>query len=307
MSSSSPKRRPLRRCVTGARKSRFVEIFRTTPVQTVCPNFFVLAHANGCTFAPHCSYCFLKSSLWHTREQKAFDNIDKMVREIRAWIARDDLESHVLNMGNLSDSLAFERGRPLIAVLVDLFREEAEKRGRPHALLLVTKGGMEECEPLLKIKPCANVIVSFSVNSPEAAAAHEKGAAPIPDRLAAYRALRKAGWRVRVRIDPMIHGYDYTGIVRDVKRLRPERVTLGTLRAEWNLFRFVEDDIFAKLERSSQPKGLSRYPLDMRLAMYRPAVEALRDVCPVGLCEETPDVWNALGLDTKAKRCNCGG
>lgn len=307
MSSSEPKRRPLRRCVTGARKSKFVDIFRTTPVNTVCPNFFVLAHANGCAFAPHCSYCFLKSSFWYTRHQKAFDNTDKMIREIRAWIARDKLESHVLNMGNLSDSLVFERGRPLIAELVDVFREDAEKRGRPHALLLVTKGGMEEAEPLLKIKPSANVIVSFSVNSPEAAADHEKGAAPIPDRLNAFRALLKAGWRVRARIDPMLHGYDYTGIVRDVKRLKPERVTLGTLRAEANLFRFAKDPIFKELERASSGKGLSRYPLDMRLAMYRPAVEALRGVCPIGLCEETPDVWNALGLDTKAKSCNCGG
>jgi DNA repair photolyase len=307
MPSNPPRRRPLRRCVTGARKSRFVDIFRTTPVNTVCPNFFVLAHANGCAFAPHCSYCFLKSSFTNSREQKAFDNIDKMVRDIRTWIARDRLESYVLNMGNLSDSLAFERGRPLIATLVDLFRREAEAPGRPHALLLVTKGGMEESRSLLALEPCANVIVSFSINSPAAAADHEKGAAPIPDRLAACRALRKAGWRVRVRIDPMIHGYDYRSIIRDVKRLKPERVTLGALRAEPNLFRFVRDDIFSALERSPNARGLSRYPLDVRLALYRPAVKALRPVSPIGLCEETPDVWNALGLDTEAKSCNCGG
>jgi len=283
-----------------------VDIFRTTPVETVCPNFFVLAHANGCAFAPHCSYCFLKSSFWHTREQKAFDNVDKMLREIRAWIARDRLESYVLNMGNLSDSLAFEHGRPLIADLVETFRVEAEGRKRPHALLLVTKGGMAECAALLKMTPCANVIVSFSVNSPAAAVAHEKGAAPSPDRLKACRALKRAGWRVRVRLDPMILGFDYRGIVRDVRRLAPERVTLGSLRAEANLFRFVTDDIFSELERSPSSRGLSRYPLDARLALYRPAVEALRDVCPIGLCEETPDVWKALGLDTEAKSCNCG-
>ena len=41
------------------RKTRFVEIFRTTPAKTVCPNFFVLTHANGCAFTPECSYCFL--------------------------------------------------------------------------------------------------------------------------------------------------------------------------------------------------------------------------------------------------------
>jgi len=26
----------------------------------------------------------------------------------------------------------------------------------------------------------------------------------------------------------------------------------------------------------------------------------------MGLCEETPAVWKALGLDIEAKTCNCG-
>ena len=36
------------------RSTRFVELFRTTPPKTVCPNFYVLSHANGCAFQPHC-------------------------------------------------------------------------------------------------------------------------------------------------------------------------------------------------------------------------------------------------------------
>ena len=154
------------RVVLRERKSKFVEIFRTTPVQTVCPNFFVLPHANGCTFSPHCSYCYLKSSFRHTKGQHAFTNVEKIEKEARAWIQRDRLESYVLNTGNLSDSLTFEKRRPLVVKLVELFREEAENRGRKHTLLLVTKGGMAECRFLLSVRPCANVVVSFSVNNP---------------------------------------------------------------------------------------------------------------------------------------------
>lgn len=293
-------------CVTRERKSKFVEIFRTTPTKTVCPNFYVLAHANWCTFAPRCSYCYLKSSFWYLKEQQAFTNIDKMEQEIVAWIAREDLESYVLNMGNLSDSLSFEDARPLVSRLVKVFREEAEAKGRKHALLLVTKGGNRECRSLFAAEPCRNVIISFSVNSPEAARRYEKGAAPVSDRLKAAGRLKSSGWRIRIRIDPMMLGFDYGWLIEQVRRLAPERITLGSLRAEANLPRFTEDGLFADLEPSADRRGLSRYPKEQRLALYRHAAKALSGLCPIGLCEETPDVWKALGLNTWAKSCNCG-
>jgi spore photoproduct lyase len=202
--------------------------------------------------------------------------------------------------------LAFERVRPLTAQLVELFRAEAEAKGRRHALLLVTKGGLRECQPFLGLAPCRNVIVSFSVNSPEAARDHERGAAPVEGRLEAARQLKSTGWRVRMRIDPMLLGYDYAWLIEQVRALGPERVTIGTLRAEPNLPKFVENGLFDALEPPTGKKGLARYPREQRLALYRQAIEALRGTCPIGLCEETPDIWDALGLDKAAKSCNCG-
>jgi DNA repair photolyase len=122
----------------------------------------------------------------------------------------------------------------------------------------------------------------------------------------AARRLKSQGWRVRMRIDPIILGFDYSWIINQLKELAPERVTLGTLRSEANLWRFVNNGLFAALEKPSDPKGMARYPFDQRLGLYRPAVEALSGVCPLGLCEETPDMWEALGLDKDAKSCNCG-
>lgn len=287
------------------RKGRFVEIFRTTPVRTVCPNFFVLAHANGCAFSPRCSYCYLKSSFWFLPGSQTFTNIERMLGEVRQWIGRDKLESYVLNTGNLSDSLSFERARPLFARLIEVFQKHA--RNRPHTLLLVTKGGMKDCKVLFETEPCDNVSISFSVNSPEAAQDHERGAATVADRLAAAKLLKKQGWRVRIRIDPMMLGYDYTWIINEVKKLRPERVTLGTLRAECNLPKFTGKGLFKDLEPAADRKSLSRYPFNVRLKMYRQAVKALKGVCPIGLCEELPETWDGLGLDKDSKSCNCGG
>jgi DNA repair photolyase len=203
------------------RKTRFVEIFRTTPARTVCPNFYVLSHANGCAFTPHCSYCYLKSSFWYLREQRVYVNAEAMVAEAASWIRRDGLESYVLNMGNLSDSLVFEDVRPVMGRLVDLFRREAEEKGRPHTLLVVTKGGPAECTNLFTERPSRNVVVSFSINEPEAARIHESGTPSTAERLRAARLLRDRGWRVRIRIDPMIAGFDYRAVASAVRDLGP--------------------------------------------------------------------------------------
>jgi DNA repair photolyase len=264
----------------------------------------VLAHANGCSFSPQCTYCYLKSSFWYLQGSEAFTNVDRMVEEAVRWIGKDGLESHVLNTGNLCDSLVFEEARPLAVRLVDAFRQHAA--GRPHTLLLVTKGGIRECRPLLDSSPCRNVVVSFSVTNPDAARRYEGGAASVDERMEAASALLAAGWRVRMRIDPMIAGYDHDGIARALATLPPERVTLGTLRADANLLRVMGNGLFSGLEPPDDPKGLARYPWDVRLGLYRPAVSIFREVCPVALCEESEEVWRTLGLDVESMPCNCG-
>ena len=109
-----------------------------------------------------------------------------------------------------------------------------------------------------------------------------------------------------MRIDPMIKGFDYTWVIEELRKLAPERVTLGTLRAEDNLLRSADKELFGALEDPKDKTKYARYPRDVRLALYRQAIDALAPVCPLGLCEETPDVWKALGLNTEARSCNCG-
>lgn len=298
----------LRTCQLVPLESTAVEIFRTTPTDTVCPNFYVLAHANGCAFKPLCSYCYLKTTFDDIENPKVFANIEKLESEVRAWIHEPEHESYVLNSGNLSDSLSLEVARPLMGRLVEIFRHESEKAGKPHSLLLVTKGGVLECASLFERPACSKVIVSFSVNSPEAAERLERGAAKPSDRLEAAHRLKELGWRVRIRIDPMVLGFDYTDTIAAVAALKPERVTLGTLRAEQSLQTYMKNDpYFAALEPLNDSKRLARYPEHIRLKLCQPAVDALKSLCPVALCEETPAFWKVLGLDPTGCRCNCGG
>lgn len=289
------------------RRTPFVELFRTTPALTVCPNFYVLAHANGCAFSPACAYCYLKSTFWHLKRPRVYTNTGPMLEEVRRWIGRDGLESYLLNAGNLSDSLVFEGVRPLVGSLVELFRAESERKGRPHTLLLVTKAGPASCRALLERSPSSRVILAFSINSPQAAAAYEAGTPPAEERLQAARLLREAGWRVRIRIDPIIAGSDYAPLARQVRDLQPERVTLGCLRAERSLPRFIGNrEVLTGLVPALEPRGLARYPEQLRLSLYRQLTTVLAGRIPLGLCEETAEVWEALGLDSRVPCCSCG-
>jgi len=283
---------------------RFLELFRTTPANTVCPNFFVLDHAHGCTFRPLCRYCYLKDGVYDMTPF-AYGDRAALLAEVSAWIADDGHEVFLANAGNLSDSFAFEDRRPLAADLVDLFRREAEAAGKPHTLLFVTKGARREAAALDGLAPCRNVIVSFSVNAAEAARDHERGAPAPAERLDFAARLQEKGWRVRVRLDPMMVGYGYGEVVEDLRRLAPERVTLGTLRADPPLAPRLPESLRRPLSPPEAKGGLWRYPRADRLALYGPAVEGLRGTATLALCEETPDVWLALGLDPERKACNC--
>lgn len=44
------------------------------------------------------------------------------MNDVRKWIATDNLESCVLNTGNLCESLVFEEPRPVMDSLIRLFR-----------------------------------------------------------------------------------------------------------------------------------------------------------------------------------------
>lgn len=281
----------------------YVVLLRSTPVKTVCPNFYLFDHARGCNF--NCSYCFLRDPEYQNKQKQIFDDTDHLFDDLGAWIRQDNLETYLANAGNMTDGLSFEKERPLWGKLIEFMREHAERKNRPHTLLVVTKAGLDLCGAFLEHEPTPNVIVSFSVNAADAAADHEPGAATPDERIEAARELQRRGWRVRVRLDPMIKGYDYRDAVEKIRGLAPERVTLGTLRADPTLMPAVSGlDIFRELD-PPEIDSIGRYPLAVRLAMYRPAVERLRDVTSLGLCEETEDVWDELGLDRVNKTCNC--
>lgn len=268
------------------RKSKFVKLFDKTPEQVCCPHFYELVLSNGCPF--DCSYCYLKLTFRGNKHPVIFKNDWTQVEK-----ELDKVASGVFSTGELADSLAIVPS--LLPPAIEYFRSQSSKY-----LLLTTKS--TNIRLFTQLPPTPQVIISFSVNSPVAAQGYERLAPPPAERLRAAARLMELGWRVRIRLDPVIleSGLEhYRVICREIAILRPERVTVGSLRQYPGLHRFAPNT--PKQGLTKAPDGRMRYPLEVRLKIYRTVAEWLG--FQPALCKETQEVWQRLGWSFYG--CNC--
>jgi DNA repair photolyase len=210
----------------------------------------------------------------------------------------------LLNAGELADSLAFPpEDNPHIRMLLDAFGDAATNP-YDHKLLLVTKAGnVEAVAHLARVDVSRNVIVSFSLGN--ACAGEFEPHWDASHRIIGMAWAAAAGYRVRVRIDPLIahprapytareHARGLAEILASASSAQsaegrcPELITLGTLRHRG---------------------GRVKLPAEERASIYRAAIEGLRAggyEGPIGLCKETPQmIREVLGIEPGEMRCNC--
>ncbi len=272
--------------VNRERKSKFVRLFDKTPPGVCCPHFYELILSNGCPY--DCSYCYLRLTFRGNTQPTLFIN---GWQDIKTEL--DTVPEGVFSTGELADSLAVIP--PALPQCLEYFSGLQNK-----FLLLVTKS--INVNILRQREPSRQVILSFSVNSLPAAEKYEK-AAPSPiRRLETASELIERGWRVRIRLDPVIleTGIEhYESICRRIADIHPEMVTVGTLRQYPALFRFAPDAPRKGLSRARD--GRMRYTVNERLRTYEKVASWLR--FQPALCKETEEVWQVLGWENNG--CNC--
>lgn len=302
-----------------ARRSEFLHLFTKTPRGIICPHFFVLSHANGCPF--ECSYCYLWNTFRTYDKNQLFTNVKDLEEEIQRHL-QNVVDPSLINTGELSDSLVWEKRRPIVPGLIELFRSQ-----KLHQLLLLTKSDMVEA--FTKIASAESVIFSFSLNRLEVALDFERGAPSPERRMAAAATLQANGWRIRLRLDPMLRlpGEKWVDTIKAyvgfagkiASTIKPERITLGTIRFFQNLPHCSppeSDKIFALAWDQGDPDRRRRYPLKDRVEIYSEVISAFRKLLPdteIGLCKETQSawemVWEAIGkpkwFSYRDPKCNC--
>ncbi len=290
-----------------------IKLFDKTPIpkrdkDVVCPHFLELKWANGCPF--NCAWCYLQGTFRFLKRGKRpyIKDWKTIINHIKALFTYNGkTKPELINAGEICDSLIGEHLNPPASLrLIELFNEQDH-----HKLLLVTKS--DRIENLLKTEP-KRTIVSFSVNAYPVAERWEKGAPHPLRRIDAGKVLSEYGYRVRVRLDPIVPVKNwkeyYTKVINDIfKNFKPDRITLGTLRGLWSTINNCKDKswITYLINGENTNWGLKQ-SFEVRLKIYKFILDLLdkeygyRDV---GICKETVSIWRALGLDYRKIKCNC--
>lgn len=294
-----------------------ITLFTKTPTprrktDVVCPHFQELKWAWGCPY--NCDWCYLKGTFrfraWKREDRRVipqFKDRNKIARAVQTFI---DCSKHaeILNTGELSDSLMGENQKPPFSeFIIKLFQ------GTPHKVLFLSKGTY--VKHFLENEWQKNVILSWSINASEVARRFEK-LAPTPiDRIEAARQVYEHGYEVRIRIDPMVPvenwQAEYKVIIDSIfDVLKPERITLGTLRGLPATLAVAVDKGWIRYLTEKSSWG--RKPAyETRLEMYEFAIKQIHKhgLRRVAVCKDTLRIHGALkkrfNMNYRDMRCNC--
>lgn len=285
------------------RKSKFIHQFEHQTNDIICPTFHVFSWAHRCSFKPKCSYCYLNLTLRYEQDPIVYQS-DKVIDEVKDWLSKTE-QASVLNAGELSDAFMILNNQ-LLADVMNLFENQNK-----HVLLFLSKNDKlpKEIEDNVYNQQYKQTIFSFSVNSAQIASLYESGAPNPYERIALAYRLKKNGQRIRIRIDPIILTGDYQApyktlidILNDF--LKPERITLGSLRFFKNLPNFAQDkDVFKYGIDHNDGDGRLRTPLEKRVEAYWWFIDNLQ-CSEIGLCKETISCHDMLNF-RKDLKCNC--
>ncbi len=291
------------------RSSPFIEQFQH-PIGR-CAKFYKRTAYNNCNF--WCEYCYLYLTFRTQPVSTHFINYEKMYDEIIKFDRSKIPKSlRVLNLGELGDPLAVDYITGFAKQIIPFMPEHAPRT----RLLFLTKS---DCvDEILPLDHGGQSIISFSINTEKVFKELEHRTASPESRLAAAEKVRKAGYEVRLRIDPVIFystwEKDYSELVDNIFQfIRPTRITIGEYRPSNGLAdhigsRFPDSPLLHINKSLVREGGKLRYPENQRVKMFRTIVEEIRRNDPevdISLCKEPPSIWKAVGLSVKRLSCNC--
>jgi DNA repair photolyase len=211
----------------------------------------------------------------------------------------------ILNTGEIADSLMHENsGSAFSKFIIPMFEKQ-----RLHKVLFLTKSA--NVKNLLDIYPHNQAIISFSLNAIPVAKRWEK-APSVMKRIEAAAKVYKAGYEVRIRIDPMVpidnwkkHYLQLLDIV--FERFSPERITFGSLRGLQSTINGCSDKSWVRYLKEKSNWG-KKIDFETRFAMYSTIIEYLRtrrNYRRIALCKETVEMWGKLKMNYRKIKCNC--
>lgn len=300
-----------------------VDAFTMPDDRMKCPHFDRLKLAsNGCFY--RCEWCYLKLTY---RAAFPFITIRVQYNRIKEQLLKRLNESRdpiIFNSGELADSLSMEHLTRAGREFIPWFGQSQNGN-----LFMLTKS--DNVDEILDLPHNGHTIIAWSMNNPIVSRKYEIGAPSFERRLEAAKKVQDAGYRLRIRLDPIIHSdgweKEYADTIKRIfEKISPENITVGTLRFE-EAFYNIRNTIFTKgsdlpaileeMRPMFSPKkfpgskklksGKFSYLEEKRVEIFNSVIKEIRKYsdCSIALCKESANVWERVALPLSKCTCTC--
>ena len=276
-----------------------------------CPNYW---HFSVYGFCPYdCQYCYLAGTpgVKFSPTVKIFVNIDEILDQIAGAVSKLS-EPTAFYLGKLQDGLALDPLTGYSRIMIPFFAQQKYAR-----LTLLTKTA--SVDNLLDLDHQGNTILSWSLNPTEISTAFESNLPLLDERIVAMRKCADAGYLLRSVIMPIIPVGEWRKIYVDflenlLGSVPLDRITLGQICSYSGALQLTErklgkdNPISRMLEKGKSKDGRIRFPIKVRIEVYRYLVETIRKLEPklkIGLCMEEREIFKALNMENSIGCCNC--
>lgn len=234
-------------------------------------NNYYFSHMLNCVY--DCRYCYLQG-MYNSANHVVYVNSEDFMRDITEVTQQHDEDSWFFS-GYDCDSLAMN---PLTCFVEDYLQHFSTLPGA--WLELRTKS--TQIRSLLSRTPMPNVVVAYSLSPQPIVEAEEHGTPSLFKRLDALRQLQDKGWKVGLRLDPLLYADNFDSLYGDMfdqifstlNMAAVHSVSLGVFR--------LPNAFHRKLVRLYPDARLLAAPVQLRdgLVSYPPETEAaMRHFC----------------------------
>ena len=262
--------------------------------KTRCCNLLTLDAVDNCGF--DCSYCSIQS--FYHGNRISFDShfVEKLQR-----LEIDPDKSYHIGTGQSSDSLMWGNRYGLLDALFEFARKHPN-------VILELKSKSKNISYLLQSDLPANIICTWSLNTPTIISNEEHLTATLEERLSAARQVADQGTLVGFHLHPMVFyengQHDYAALFKQLlETFKAEEVVLvsfGTLTYIKSVIKQIRGRNF-KSKILQMPltgsDGKLSYPDETKLAMFRQAYQSLQpwhDKVFFYLCMENNRLWRQV-------------
>jgi spore photoproduct lyase len=277
----------------GVKKGKFLKEYHLDEKFRGIKEEYYLSYENNCPF--NCLYCYLREYYGHGAFV-FYVNIEDMFSELDEFKKKNAM----ISCGIVNDSLVLDSITEITKDLIKYFKKRED-------LILEIRSKSKNISNLIELGGSENIITSFTFSPQEVIEKYELGTASLNERVEAAVKLQQAGFKIGIRIDPMINieecNMRYSEMIEKIfsnlDRSKIANIGIGSMRYRKGLKQLVtkerKTDLFYG-EIITGIDGKERYFKKIRLDMYKNAVKEIRKYgnFEIYLGMEPDYVWNEV-------------